>query len=364
MRFIISTDPDFTPAALDELRALHPAAVTNAAGQAALVQVVQELAAGVTLIEVVGAERPFVSALTATPPVFVRHIIPVHATVTLTNTEADLPALVAAVRDARQFGRLGPDEAFSIQARFVTAAAHLPERSYSTSDLRAALAPVVRDLSGASENVKEPEVVVSLVLDDTTGYVGISSVTENLSDWAGGQHRFARDPNQISRAEFKLLEALDVFKLHLPKQGKALDLGAAPGGWTRLLLDAGLSVVAVDPALLDIRLKPTKDRLRHIPGRAQGFLDRARHERARYNVILSDIRIDAPDAARLMVQAADILDPNGFALTTLKLPHPAPGVDPLALLDEALAILSKRYSEVAARQLFHNRHEVTVLLIP
>lgn len=354
MRFIISSDPEFTTAALDELRARDEG-----------LAVVRDLAPGVTLIETEASERAFAGNLSAAPPIFVRHIVPVHAEVPLTKGADDVAALTDAVRQSRQFGRLGPAEPFSVQARFVTAGERLPERPYSPRALRDAIAPVVTGLSGAAEDVKAPQIVVSLLLDDDMGYIGISPVTENLSDWAGGQHRFARDPKQISRAEFKLLEALAAFGLHLPTKGKALDLGAAPGGWTRLLLDAGLDVVAVDPADLDPRLmKGYKKQLRHIPGRAQGFLDRARHERARYIVILSDIRIDAPDAARLMVQAADLLDPNGFALVTLKLPRPAPDVDPLALLDEALDILEARFSEVVARQLFHNRHEVTALLVP
>ena len=66
--------------------------------------------------------------------------------------------------------------------------------------------------------------IISLLYTTDKGYMGISTAEENLSSWPGGAHRFAQKPEQISRAEFKLLEALDVFGVILPSQGHALDL--------------------------------------------------------------------------------------------------------------------------------------------
>ena len=63
-----------------------------------------------------------------------------------------------------------------------------------------------------------------------------------LSDWPGGAVRFQREEGQISRAKFKLLEAEREFGLHYAKYQQALDIGAAPGGWTSLLLERGLRV--------------------------------------------------------------------------------------------------------------------------
>ncbi len=208
--------------------------------------------------------------------------------------------------------------------------------------------------------IKKPQIVISLLCTAEKAYIGISPVSENLSDWPGGARQFAQTPEEISRAEFKLLEALEVFGVSLPSHGRAIDLGAAPGGWTRLLLEAGLFVIAVDPANLDPRLK-NNPRLEHVRGYAEDYLEQALKTHQRFEVIANDMRIDARDAVRLLNRASACLRPDGFLICTLKLPHATPTMNPLAILHESISILSRQYGIVQARQLFHNRQEVTVI---
>src|SRR6056297_1744566 len=81
----------------------------------------------------------------------------------------------------------------------------------------------------------------------------MSKRTKSSDRWLARQRRdpFARKAaaeGQVSRAHFKL-EQLDV-RLGLLRRGMAvLELGAAPGGWTRYLEDrlAGGLLVACDP---------------------------------------------------------------------------------------------------------------------
>jgi 23S rRNA (cytidine2498-2'-O)-methyltransferase len=73
------------------------------------------------------------------------------------------------------------------------------------------------------------------------------------------------------------------------------------------------------------------------------------------------MRMDAREAARLLGQAASCLHPEGFVLSTLKLPHATHEVKPLTTLRQALNVLNKYYALVQSHQLFHNRQEVTVL---
>ncbi len=61
------------------------------------------------------------------------------------------------------------------------------------------------------------------------------------------------EQNKVNRAEFKLEEAVEFFGIDLKKVNAALDIGAAPGGWTHYLTDSGVKVVAIDNAFLDYR---------------------------------------------------------------------------------------------------------------
>ncbi|HEV2581370.1 MAG TPA: SAM-dependent methyltransferase, partial [Ktedonobacteraceae bacterium] len=271
-------------------------------------------------------------------------------------------ALAIAIADLPGFALLERGQRFSVQSRFAQQDEpdNARKRAYSTGMLNQQLAQAFAEETGAVEHIKKPQVVVSVLCTFEQAYTGISLARENLSDWPGGMRHFAHTADEISRAEFKLLEALEVFGLALPSSGSALDLGAAPGGWTRLLLEAGLRVVAVDPAQLDPRLY-RHPRLEHYRGYAEGYLEEALRRRVKFDVIANDMRMDAREAARALVQAAPCLQPGGIVISTLKLPHSTYEIDPLKNLNEALHVLNQRYDVTQARQLFHNRQEVTVV---
>ena len=167
---------------------------------------------------------------------------------------------------------------------------------------------------GAPLDVRSPVQVLSVTCTPRDAYLGLSLAAENLSSWAGGERRFKREPEQVSRAEFKLLEALELFAVKLPPAGRALDLGAAPGGWTRQMAARGLQVVAVDPAALDPRVAALPG-VTHIRRTLQ-----AAKIGGEFDVLVNDMRMDAADSARLMLDAARRLRPGGIGVMTLKLP--------------------------------------------
>ncbi|MBO9308451.1 MAG: 50S rRNA methyltransferase [Chloroflexi bacterium] len=340
MRSIVTCNPDFEDLALSEVRRASP-----------LCSVCGKLAAGVLLLN-----APFESlaaAWRAQPPIFVRHVCPAHKEVLLPSTgdaERLLVLLRAACAEAI-LPSLKPAEPFSVQTRIF--AGDLPLKSF---DVNCALAELVTDAPLA---IRQPRQVISVAIGrlNTTlsAWLGLSSAADNLSDWAGGARRFAREQGCISRSEFKLLEALEVFGVALPPRGCALDLGAAPGGWTRVLRERGMYVTAVDPAALDPRLLSDSG-VRYRRLTAESYLRIASEP---FDLIVNDMRMDARDSARLMCAYARLLKPpDGMAIMTLKLPETKRG----AVLKSALSILASSYQIVRARQLFHNRSEITLQL--
>jgi 23S rRNA (cytidine2498-2'-O)-methyltransferase len=347
---IVTAHPEFLEAALRELQRLDSQLTRGEA-----------LIPGIALCSTPDVPRLMRLAADARP-IFVRHLAPVQAIVPLSNTEQDIGALALAIADLPTFALLERGQRFAVQARFAQDEdeARTRKRAYSTGQLNQQLALAFAEETGAVEHIKKPQVVVSLLCTFEKGYAGISLARENLSDWPGGMRHFAHTPEEISRAEFKLLEALEVFGVSLPEGGKALDLGAAPGGWARLLLEAGMRVTTVDPAALDPRLL-RNPRLERYRGYAEDYLEQALRQRRTFDVITNDMRMDARDAARILIQAGPCLAADGYIISTLKLPHATTEIDPFRNLYEALSLLSRNFDMVQARQLFHNRQEVIVI---
>jgi 23S rRNA (cytidine2498-2'-O)-methyltransferase len=332
---IFTADPMARRFALDELRAAAPGS-----------RLIAWLAPGVGRAALTTRWDALVEHFHAQPPIFCRHVFPVHVVVRLQQEAGDLDALATA---AAQLGsRVKPDEPFSVQTRMLDEG-----WPYAPYDVNTRLAQLLKD-GGGTLNVREPAWVLSVVLTPKAGYLGFSRAAHNLSDWAGGARRFRREKGQISRAEFKFLEALAVFDLKLPEGGIALDLGAAPGGWTRLLLRQGLRVVAVDPAELVPALQQDPG-VEHVRELAQNYLPGLKGS---FDIVLNDMRVDAIESAWLMRMAIDVLKPAGWALMTLKLPKH----NMIETMTEALALLRVEYEVTGVRQLFHNRNEVTVAL--
>jgi 23S rRNA (cytidine2498-2'-O)-methyltransferase len=181
----------------------------------------------------------------------------------------------------------------------------------------------------------------------------LNRTADSLVDWPGGRVRLTRTEQRVSRAEFKLEELDHVTAVRLPVSGRALDLGAAPGGWTRILRRRGLAVWAVDPADLDPRVATDRG-VRHIRTTAGEFL---RSTDLRFDLVVNDLRMDAVRSAHLTGDAAGLLRRGGLAVVTLKL-----GPDrPLQTVRQCLDLIARDLDVEFARQLHHNRHEVTVI---
>lgn len=341
--FVATSDPQFADYAVEEIRAVAPGAEQITTLAPGVVQVLHGLPFGA-----------FAATWVQNPPVFVRHICPVHVHAPLREDATDLDIL-GQYAGTELLALLDGQIPFSVQTRLLT---EVDYRPFAVND---AVAAVVQDVTGAPLDVRSPQQVVSIVIvrnaqSQLEALMGVSTVVENLSDWAGGVRRFAREEGQISRSEFKLLEAIDVFGLELPARSTALDLGASPGGWTRVLRNLDIYVTAVDPGELDPRLKSDRG-IRYRAMTAEVYL---RSEPDPFDLIVNDMRMDARDSARMLARFARYLYPQGMVITTLKLPqHQA-----RPILDHALLILGEVYEIVGVRQLFHNRSEVTVVLRP
>ncbi|BCK87746.1 ribosomal RNA large subunit methyltransferase M [Sideroxyarcus emersonii] len=185
----------------------------------------------------------------------------------------------------------------------------------------------------------------------------------NSSAALNGIQRVSMAGDAPSRSYLKLAEAFEVF-LDRKEQASwlkpgmtAVDLGAAPGGWTWQLVQRGLKVVAVDNGPLK-GAAAGHPSIRHL--RQDGF--RFRPQRP-VDWLVCDM-VEQPQRVAALMTEWFVNGLTQRAVFNLKLPMKKR----VAALHEALngirtAINAKglRY-RLEAKQLYHDREEVTVFL--
>lgn len=166
-----------------------------------------------------------------------------------------------------------------------------------------------------------------------------------------------------SRSTLKLAEAIEVFmdkgeQSRLLRQGmQAVDLGAAPGGWTWQLVKRGIRVTAVDngPMKGVLAKHPLvehlkQDGFKYVPRKAVDWM-------------VCDM-VEKPSKVAALIGDWFVAGYCKHAIFNLKLPMK----QRLVALDSALGGIRKQLDEeginfrMTAKQLYHDREEVTVFL--
>lgn len=202
-------------------------------------------------------------------------------------------------------------------------------------------------------SVQEADTVISLTVFDHAAYMGISRREDSTGRRPGGVLFFSRAEDTVCRAELKIEEAFQVFGISTRREMRALDLGAAPGGWTHFLSKKGVSVDAVDPADLEEAVLE-RENVRHYSMTAQEFARKCTGEK--YDIIVNDMKMDTNQSIDILLAVCGHLKADGFCLMTLKLPKQ--GIQ--KRINVARKVLEGRFETVRIRQLYYNRSEVTV----
>ncbi|MCB1962337.1 MAG: 23S rRNA (cytidine(2498)-2'-O)-methyltransferase RlmM [Rhodocyclaceae bacterium] len=196
--------------------------------------------------------------------------------------------------------------------------------------------------------------------DATQAWIGLSD-PRLASDWPLGIPRLRMPREAPSRSTLKLAEALltlldaEERARWLRPGAKAVDLGAAPGGWSWQLASRGLRVTAIDNGAIDAKLL-AGGMVTHV--RADGFVWKPR---SAVDWMVCDM-VEQP--ARIAALVAEWLGKKHcrHAIFNLKLPmkkrHQA--------LQQCAAILTEKLAGVPLtlrfKQLYHDREEVTAYI--
>lgn len=170
------------------------------------------------------------------------------------------------------------------------------------------------------------------------------------SPWPHGIMEFNEDKvNPPSRAYLKLWEAFTRLGLHPTPGQRVLDLGASPGGWTWVVANLGCQVHAIDRSPL-----------------APPLMDDPRVEFAGGNA-LSARPEDHPDVDWLLSDVICYPEKlHEFLQPWLADPRPRNFICTIKFQGENPYDILARFKEIRGSQvvhLYHNRHEVTWMLV-
>ena len=292
-------------------------------------------------------------AALAQPPIFVRSLFAGSGPHAIASRDVARPDRIAPLVDA--FASL---EGAPFRAPWIEYADTNDGKALSTL-ARALDARLTQALRGRGIVVDGARLQAhAFLVDGATAYVGASDDATG-SPWPLGIPRLRLPRDAPSRSTLKLAEAIAVFlgdrEKSLMHEGQsAVDLGAAPGGWTWQLVERGLHVTAVDNGALDPSLARHSN-VEHV--RADGLAWRPKRP---VEWLVCDI-VDRPSRVAAVVAEWIATGAAAQAIFNLKLPMKKRDDE----VQRAAASIRDRLAAegveatLALRQLYHDREEVT-----
>jgi 23S rRNA (cytidine2498-2'-O)-methyltransferase len=307
--------------------------------------------------------RRWLAALRNAPPMFVRAQF--HDAVRLDLPGADrIGPVLAALSSGRRFGSLWIEHPDSDDGRTLSG---LARRLAPLLEARLVAAGALRN---DAHGVASPKPLASgrpggahtrlhvLFTARDSAFVGVSDPAHDTR-WPMGIARLRMPPGAPSRSTLKLAEALLEFlgddEPQLVRPGmRAVDLGAAPGGWSWQLAYRGLRVTAIDNGPL--KGAAAQDSLiTHL--REDGL---TWHPRRPVDWMTCDI-VEKPARIATLVARWIAMGDARRSIFNLKLPMKRRYEEVLrcrAIIEDTLAKAGVRHT-LTMRQLYHDREEIT-----
>lgn len=184
-------------------------------------------------------------------------------------------------------------------------------------------------------------------------WFSVATLGAGVSPFMGGVQKMRPRSGLPSRSSSKLEEALAVMNKQPAEGETAVDLGAAPGGWTITMARYGVNVTAVDHGALEL---PEKEELRarvtHLKENGLKYLPPTP-----VDWLCCDMVIQPKETLRVLEAWLAKRWMKHFVVN-IKLPMENPWPE----IQDALALLAKHpWAHTTIKQLYHDRKEVTVM---
>jgi 23S rRNA C2498 (ribose-2'-O)-methylase RlmM len=188
------------------------------------------------------------------------------------------------------------------------------------------------------------------VVDDL--WFSISRIDDGVSLFEGGFRPMKTLAQAPSRSASKLEEALNLMGRHPSPGDTAVDLGAAPGGWSLVLARYGANVKAIDHAELSLGPKvKLKGHIEHIKANGLKFIPEEP-----VDWMVCDMVMGSQETLKILAKWLDAGAMRQF-IVNVKLPKQGPwkGVSEAIQLTRTINDF-----KVGVRQLIHDRSEITI----
>ncbi len=286
----------------------------------------------------------FVEALRMAETLYIGRLFPVDAETRISVEKEGLRELINVIRG---LGKLGEGEKFRVHCK------RRGSHEFNSRDVEVTVGSALEEDPGAVFEQEDPAKAVVVQIFQDVAYVGVTDSGNLLVKEIKRFRKFRKGERPFTRAEFKIREALNAFEVVITEEDRVLDVGAAPGGWTKFLSGVTGSVVAVDPAGLHPSLEGVAN-VTHLRCRAEELPE----DLGEFDLITNDMNLSPVESAEIMVNLARFLKRDGSAIMTVKFVTN----DRKGHIREATEALEREYKDFKVKRLRHNRYETTVYM--
>ncbi|MQY83488.1 hypothetical protein GH157_07340, partial [archaeon] len=256
-------------------------------------------------------------------------------------------ASVEALYEAVSIGDLGEGDTFRVSCT------RRGSHEFRSRDVEVTVGMRLEEETDAVVDLKSSSKTVVVQIFQDLAYVGVTPSVNLLVKEIKRFRKYAKGERPFTRAEFKIREALKAFDVEVTNDFMVLDVGAAPGGWTKVLAGMARGVVAVDPADLHPSVEEMSN-VTHLRCRAEDLPE----DVGEFDLITNDMNISPTESAEIMNALAERLREGGAAIMTVKFVTR----ERRRHTREAIGILEEAYTDFKVKRLPHNRYETSVYM--
>ena len=156
-----------------------------------------------------------------------------------------------------------------IKGTFAARCKRRGNHDFSSKDVEIEVGNVITG-EEARVDLDNPETILLVDIIQEKAHLSVLSPDDVVKKTPKVERRWEKGERPVSRAELKMREIMEAFPEIFSPEKTALDIGAAPGGWTRAMAPEVKKVIAVDRARLDEGVTALENVV-HIKERAENL---------------------------------------------------------------------------------------------